>query len=80
MSNVLIDIRVCSHCIPGPNEADNKTRLSALNKTQQDGVSVLSGSSNPSFVKKSQLLENLSRWTEPVTLSSYSGDDMDRSM
>ncbi|KAH9168640.1 hypothetical protein AeNC1_017885 [Aphanomyces euteiches] len=64
MSNVLIDIRVCSHCIPGPNEADNKTRLSALNKTQQDGVSVLSGSSNPSFVKKSQLLENLSRWTE----------------
>ncbi|CAK4684707.1 hypothetical protein LEN26_004858 [Aphanomyces euteiches] len=76
MANILVELRVCSRCIPGPNEIDYETTLSTLNKSQHDGLSVSSQSSNPSFVKGSHPLEKLSRMTEPITLSSYSSDDM----
>ncbi|CAK4121697.1 unnamed protein product [Aphanomyces euteiches] len=48
LTNVLVEIRVCSHCIPGPNEVEQTMpRSTPMTKALLEDMSSSSGLSNP---------------------------------
>ncbi|CAK4672943.1 unnamed protein product [Aphanomyces euteiches] len=70
LTNVLVEIRVCSHCIPGPNEVEQTMlRSTPMTKALLEDMSSSSGSSNPTTYYTSS--KDLLRRSQ----SENSGDD-----
>ncbi|CAK4207434.1 unnamed protein product [Aphanomyces euteiches] len=78
MANIFVDLRVCSRCIPGANDVEQEMPLSkSMKKSLRDDMSSSSGSSHPSYTKATKRPErSSSASTHPISLSTYSGDDM----
>ncbi|CAK4673840.1 unnamed protein product [Aphanomyces euteiches] len=78
MANILVDIRVCSHCIPGANDVEQEMPLSTpMKKAFRDDMSASSESSNPSFSKVTKKPQtSLTISTESELLSNYLSDEI----
>ncbi|CAK4892150.1 unnamed protein product [Aphanomyces euteiches] len=78
MANLLVELRVCSRCIPGPGNAKQQTPMSTLrNEFEQDDMSAYSEPSYSVFSKALKRRESTSSaTTNLISSSSYSGHDM----
>ncbi|KAH9159133.1 hypothetical protein LEN26_002495 [Aphanomyces euteiches] len=78
MANLLVELRVCSRCIPGPGNAKQQTPMSTLrNEFEQDDMSAYSESSYSVISKALKRRESTSSaTTNLISSSSYSGHDM----
>ncbi|KAG9406463.1 hypothetical protein AC1031_002782 [Aphanomyces cochlioides] len=78
MANILVDLRVCSRCIPGPNEVKQEMPLSTpMNKALREDMSASLGSSNPSYSKMSKKPQtSLTMSTDSEMFSNHSSDDI----
>ncbi|KAH9151581.1 hypothetical protein LEN26_003837 [Aphanomyces euteiches] len=72
LANILVQLRVCTRCIPGPDEVEQEMPLST---SMIKDSSVSSGSSQPSYSKASKKPESTtSESTHSESFSNYTSD------